>query len=742
MSCYKHYKLEIMKNVLLLIFITGFFLSGISQTVLYSEDFEGGHDFTLGGGANNDWVVNDEYEGGTILAGLVTIPNVPNQPAGFNNSPESNYLHVLANGAATEGVFNANYLLGFSTDVFDAETTTPFSTVGYEDITINFWRTGGEDGLDLYYKIGAAGAWTQFHTITGNPSTWQQETVVFPAAVENEPDVFFAFRFDEVAADDPAPNHYHGIDEIEVTGMAMASPPPNADFSASQTTICEGDCIDFTENSVGTNISSWDWDFDGGGTPNTSTDQNPNNICFNSEGVYEVELTITDDNGTDTETLTITVNDCSVPNSSFTASETDICEGDCIDFTDNSTGTNVSSWDWNFDGGATPNTSTDQNPSNICFNDEGTYDVSLTITDDNGTNTSTVTITVDDCPSTGPNADFTISNPNPCAGDCIDFTDNSTGNNIINWGWDFGGGATPNNTTDQNPSGICFDTPGTYTITLGVIDADGNDTHTQTLVVDDCSGNIPNSNFDYEGVLCSGNCIDFVDLSTGNIDSWEWDFDGGSPATSIEQNPENICFDSSGVYNVSLTTENSNGTSTFTFSINFNESPQIEAFGDTLIDVGGTAVLGAEIFTFGDIAWEPSESIFCLDDDCLEVEATPNIGTTYTVTITDINGCEGSDQVFVDVDVDDIIGVPSAFSPNNDGLNDELRVLGEGIQSMEFKVYNRYGQLVFETTDQDDGWDGTFKQQRLNQGVFAYTLRYTLIDGTQGEKEGNVTLVK
>lgn len=256
----------------------------------------------------------------------------------------------------------------------------------------------------------------------------------------------------------------------------------------------------------------------------------------------------------------------------------------------------------------------------------------------------------------------------------------------------------------------------------------------------DSFNDVANSNFTYEGNLCEGSCIDFIDLSTGEPDTWQWNFDGAVPTTSSAQNPSNVCFDSSGIYNVSLTVQNENGQSTFTFPLNFTATPTIEAFGDTLIDVGGAAQLEAQPGGFGTVAWTPTEFLDC--DDCLEVTATPVISTLYTVVITDVNGCQGSDQVNVTVNFRELIGVPSAFSPNNDGLNDILYVKGIGITQMDFKVFNRYGQQIFSSSSQGEGWDGTYNGQRLNQGVFAYTLDYSLVNGQSGELSGNVTLVK
>jgi gliding motility-associated-like protein len=86
--------------------------------------------------------------------------------------------------------------------------------------------------------------------------------------------------------------------------------------------------------------------------------------------------------------------------------------------------------------------------------------------------------------------------------------------------------------------------------------------------------------------------------------------------------------------------------------------------------------------------------------------------------------------------------LPSAFSPNNDGQNDLLRVLGTGINEIDFSIYNRWGQLVFNTTNKDIGWDGSFNGDKQEVGVYVWRLQGSLTDGTQIKKSGNVTLVR
>lgn len=87
-------------------------------------------------------------------------------------------------------------------------------------------------------------------------------------------------------------------------------------------------------------------------------------------------------------------------------------------------------------------------------------------------------------------------------------------------------------------------------------------------------------------------------------------------------------------------------------------------------------------------------------------------------------------------------GVPTAFSPNNDGNNDFLFVYGGQIQSLSFDIYDRWGVNVFSTTSQDDGWDGTFNGKNVASGVYVYRLRVTFDDGDVDNMKGDITLVR
>jgi len=156
-----------------------------------------------------------------------------------------------------------------------------------------------------------------------------------------------------------------------------------ANFSASLSTICTGNEIDFSDQSSG-NPTSWAWTFDGG-NPSSSTEQNPTNILYETAGTYSVSLTVTKDGNTSTETKTDFIQVYNTPTADFSMST--LCEEAEIEFTDlsNPNGGTITKWMWNFGdpGSGIYDTSTMQNPTHI-YVDPGTYTVSLSVTN-NGT---------------------------------------------------------------------------------------------------------------------------------------------------------------------------------------------------------------------------------------------------------------------------------------------------------------------------------------------------------------------
>ncbi|MFH2142268.1 MAG: PKD domain-containing protein, partial [Bacteroidota bacterium] len=337
--------------------------------------------------------------------------------------------------------------------------------------------------------------------------------------------------------------------------------PLNADFSGTPLTLLAGNTVDFTDLTTGGNtITSWDWTFTGG-TPGTSTSQNPTGILYSTPGTYTVSLLVTDNtSATDTETKTayITVLDPNALMADFTADFTTIIQGGVVNFFDQSLNGPPTTWSWQFSGAVTT-TSTDQNPS-IQYDNIGTYTVSLTVND--GTNSSTEEkigyITVVDS-SFAPQADFIANYTTIMAGTSIDFFDLSTGS-PINWDWAFPG-ADITSSTDQNPTMITYNNIGIYPVTLIIISAVGTDTLTKTdyiHVIDNSSLGPLEADFHALGsrLIVEGSTVSYEDLTIGYPTNWTWNFEGGTPLTSSTQNPLNILYTTPGFYDVELIVTN------------------------------------------------------------------------------------------------------------------------------------------------------------------------------------------
>lgn len=163
-----------------------------------------------------------------------------------------------------------------------------------------------------------------------------------------------------------------------------------------------------------------------------------------------------------------------------------------------------------------------------------------------------------------------------------------------------------------------------------------------------------------------------------------------------------------------------------------------------LVPEGGTSVLTAYPATGYTYVWFPPYDV---ETPYEQSTKTTTIEKTKTFQVFMSDGiCSIQTPVTVKtyefVCGDVYIYVPSGFSPNGDGQNDELFVRGLNLEQLSFKIFDRWGELVFETTDQSVGWDGTFKGAKLDPDVYVYHLKAICFDGQEQLIKGNVTLLK
>ena len=365
--------------------------------------------------------------------------------------------------------------------------------------------------------------------------------------------------------------------ESKTDYITVTEPPPlDADFTSDVTSGPAPLTVSFTDLSTNS-PTAWDWTFGDGGT---DTVQNPSHTYI-AEGSYTVSLTATNAQGSDTETKPDYITVAPPAAADFSGSPTSGNAPLMVDFTDLSAG-DILTWEWDFgDGGV----DTVQNPSHK-YTSTGQFTVSLTAANAGGQDTETKPdyITV----GTPGAADFSGSPTSGNAPLMVDFADLSTGD-ILAWEWDFGDGGT---SADQHPSHEYL-TPGSYTVSLTITDYAAGDTETKTdYITVGVAGVAAFSAAPTEGIM--GMTVTFTDESTGDIDSWAWDFgDGG---TSTEQNPSHTYL-LAGIYTPSMTASTIWGSDTETKSryiwVGFLDcGPDNWAFQDTLLCVDADIVQG------------------------------------------------------------------------------------------------------------------------------------------------------
>ena len=180
---------------------------------------------------------------------------------------------------------------------------------------------------------------------------------------------------------------------------------------------------------------------------------------------------------------------------------------------------------------------------------------------------------------------------------------------------------------------------------------------------------------------------------------------------------------------------------------------QLPAFTDAIVDASNDSLYRGEIIQLGTnrngsnllYFWEPAG---LLDNpNSPTPNSSPTTDTTFKVTITDLNtGCEviayKKVKVFeINCDEPDIF-IPSAFSPNGDGKNDVFLLRANYLAEIDLEIYNRWGELVFQTQNIREGWDGTYQGKEVDPDVFVYHLTVKCLDNQEYYTQGNVTVIR
>jgi gliding motility-associated-like protein len=124
---------------------------------------------------------------------------------------------------------------------------------------------------------------------------------------------------------------------------------------------------------------------------------------------------------------------------------------------------------------------------------------------------------------------------------------------------------------------------------------------------------------------------------------------------------------------------------------------------------------------------------------------TPGV---YYITVTDLHNCSDKDSIIVGPGVEECLGyhvyIPNVFAPDNLGNheNEVIKVYGKGIVSIDFSIFDKWGNLVFHTTDMEQSWDGMYKGEPALAGDYTYMLRVNFYNGKQETVSGHILLIR
>lgn len=361
----------------------------------------------------------------------------------------------------------------------------------------------------------------------------------------------------------------------------------------------------------------------------------------------------------------------------------------------------------------------------------------LTSTNNGGCLPQTDTVNITLMPA--PNPDFGFIEV--CDGESMSFSDLSTSSGTITaWEWDFGDGI--GTSTAPEPSYI-YGAPGSYDVSLIVTSNNGcMDTITQTVNVH----YLPDVGFWADGICLNAGTQfnDTTGVQDGSAVSWDWDFGDGMGADT-NQNPM-YTYGAAGTYNVTLTvTSNWGCVDSSTVPINVIPGP------DAAFTANPSSANIFENVSFTDQSAPPPPEInswYWDFGDTLGTSTNQNPSYSYDeagtynvmLVVTDTNGC--MDTTYRDVIIFLPPNVPNAFTPNGDGINDILYILGGPFKELDYKIYNNWGEVIFESTDQSIGWDGTYEEIDQPIGVYIVTAVATTFDDVVHEMQLDVHLLR
>ena len=518
------------------------------------------------------------------------------------------------------------------------------------------------------------------------------------------------------------------LDSISKLVFINPNPIPNI--------VIANPCVETNLQLLGTTpsnqqITNWFWNL---GSGVTSNQQNIINSYTNS-GTYYPYLRITDINGCKEDT-SIQVVLYDNPNASFQFLNK--CDGDSIEFNDLSVfslGDTINSWIWDFGDGIPYNINSNSSP-NYLYNTYNDYIVSLQITSQHGCLDS-VTNTI----SVYPNPKVNFISDSVCYLNNTKFSNLTTipSGYISNWSWDFG-----DNKFSNAISPIHFyNQPGNKNVKLKATSNFGclDSTSKQAVV-----WYLPNPNVQIlDTAICQDFKVRFTDKSftqSGIIDSWLWDFENGN--SSVDQNPNSYYY-SPGIFDVNLTVTTNLGCKNDTTFINAVQVYPLP-IAEFIYNPMNASVYMPELFFYDQSVlaahWNWDFGDFS-NSNLKDPIHRFNAGNYKVELIVESEfGCLDTTFKYIDVKDDYALWIPNTFSPNDDGKNDLFFVNGFGVTEIHLSIYSRWGDLIFSSSNEIEGWNGLINGQRAQEDVYIYRVDYKDVLGGFHDINGRVNLIR
>ena len=502
---------------------------------------------------------------------------------------------------------------------------------------------------------------------------------------------------------------------------------PVLDFNFTDS-VCLGTATSFFGTVVSTDdpVNLWRWNYTDGSPLDTT--QNATHQ-FTTPGIHGVVFIATTDGGPacagSVQKAVFVVNK---PTAYFKTNT--ICPSVLTTLTDSSytnDGVPVNGWWWDLGNGQF---STQQNPITT-YNTSGPIIVKHVVTNSRGCISDTLTKTINI--SAKPTANFGFSNP-LCTGLPVQFFDSTlvAGSSATQWSWVYNGTEW---STLQNPFRTF--TLGPQTVQLVATSSAGclSDTVTKNFVI------IPSPDVSFSFTDgCKNGVINFSAVdNSATVTTWKWTFgDGG---ISNARDTQHV-YTAGGTYPVKLYAAASNGCYSGSLERNIIiYSTNAFAGNDTITPSGRPLQLQASGGT--GYEWTPASG---LNNPFIYNPLAILTGTqiyTYVVRAYTPLGCQSFDTIKIQVYQAPEIYLPNAFTPNGNGTNDTYRGMPVGIKEFRYlKIFNRFGQQIFYTTDVTKGWDGTFRGKAQSSGVYIVITSGVDYRGLVVERQGTVMLIR